>query len=91
MSVRIPLIAVITSLAAAAAAQAAEPQLQPSTRTAASAERYGVAASYRTPTPGRGYSARDRHMADCLASYRGYDPRTDRVALRPGVTRRCAL
>jgi hypothetical protein len=58
---------------------------------AASAERYGVAASYRTPSAGRGYSARARHMADCLATYRSYDPNTDKVVLRSGVSRRCGL
>ena len=59
---------------------------------AASAERYGVATSYRAPTPGPGYTARARHIADCLATYSSrYDPHTDKVALRGGATRRCGL
>jgi hypothetical protein len=56
-----------------------------------SAESYGVRASYRTQQPGKGYSARQRHMADCLATYRRYDPVSDRVRIRPGVSRRCEL
>ena len=59
---------------------------------AASAERHGAPASYRSPGPGRGYSAQARHIADCLATYhKSYDPQTDKVALRGGATRRCAL
>jgi hypothetical protein len=72
------------------AAQAKDLPRRPAA-AAPSAERYGVAASYRSPTPGRGYSARARHMADCLATYRSYDPNTDRVVLRGGATRRCGL
>lgn len=52
---------------------------------------YGREASYRTGPIGKGYSARDRHIADCLATYRGYDPATDKVVVRPGVARRCEL
>lgn len=58
---------------------------------AASAERHGKPASYRSEPIGHGYSARERRIADCLASYRGYDPVTDRIVVRPGVTRRCDL
>jgi hypothetical protein len=73
-----------------AAAEAKAPAKRPAA-VASSAGRYGVAASDRAPTPGRGYSARARHMADCLAAYRSYDPSTDKVLLRDGVTRRCGL
>lgn len=66
-----------------------QPKPQPPPRSP-SAESYGVRASYRTET-GKGYTGRERHMADCLATYRRYDPVSDRVEIRPGVTRRCAL
>jgi hypothetical protein len=79
------------ALALASLGAQAKPAAKHAPAPAASAERYGVTASYRTAPEGRGYSARDRHMADCLATYRSYDPRTDRVVLRPGVTRRCEL
>ncbi|MFC3069000.1 hypothetical protein [Phenylobacterium soli] len=63
--------------------------------SAFSAERFGTPASYRAPAAravtGHGYSARSRHIADCLATYRNYDPDTDRVTLRPGVSRKCGL
>lgn len=63
----------------------------PQKPAAASAERFATPASYRAPTPGHGYSARARHIADCLATYRNYDPDTDRVILRSGVSRKCGL
>jgi hypothetical protein len=69
---------------AAAGAQAA-PQ-------APSIEGYAVKATYDGPAFNVGYSAKARRMAACLASYPGvYDPRTDLVRVRPGVTRRCTL
>jgi len=74
-----------------AAAAAEKPRPPPPPAPAPAAERYGAPTSYRGPTPGHGYSARDRHMADCLATYRDYNPVTDRVVVRPGVTRRCEL
>ncbi len=57
---------------------------------AVSAERYGVKASYSAPAE-HGYSAEARRITDCLATYRTYDVRTDRVEVRPGVSRRCSL
>jgi hypothetical protein len=58
---------------------------------AVSAERYGSRANYVDARAGHGYSAQARHMTDCLATYPSYDPRTDQVTIRPGVTRRCDL
>ena len=59
---------------------------------APSVEAYGVKATYQGPAFDIGYSARARRMTACLASYPGvYDPRTDLIRLRPGVTRRCSL
>ena len=57
---------------------------------APSVESFGVKTTYRAAA-GKGYTARERHMADCLATYPGYDPATDRIAVRPGVTRPCEL
>jgi hypothetical protein len=82
---------IAAALALSGAAAGARDLAKRPTAAAPSAERYGVAASYRAPSPGRGYSARARHMADCLATYRSYDPSTDKVVLRGGVTRRCGL
>jgi hypothetical protein len=79
------------ALAVAAAGAAEQPRQPARPAPAASAERHGVPTTYRAPTPGQGYSAQSRHMADCLATYRSYDPNTDRVVVRPGVTRRCGL
>jgi hypothetical protein len=58
---------------------------------AVSAERFAVRANYVDARAGHGYSAQSRHMTDCLATYSTYDPRTDRVAVRPGVTHKCSL
>ena len=92
MSIQIPLCAAALSLLAVSGAEAAKPHARtPAAPAAASAERHGTPASFHTGPVGHGYSAHDRHVADCLASYRGYDPHTDTVVLRSGVTRRCEL
>jgi hypothetical protein len=80
------------ALALAGLAAEAKPAPKPPPPPAApSADRFGVPTSFRATSDGRGYSARDRHMADCLATYPGYNPKTDRVVVAPGVTRRCGL
>jgi hypothetical protein len=59
---------------------------------APSIEAYAMKATYDGPTFNVGYSAKARRMTACLASYPGvYDPRTDLIRVRPGVTRRCVL
>ena len=59
---------------------------------ASSIEAYAVKATYDGPSFNVGYSAKARRMTACLASYPGvYDPRTDLIRVRPGVTRRCSL
>lgn len=58
---------------------------------AAAAERYGSPTAYQAPGPGKGYSADARRRADCLASYPGYDWRTDRIQGRNGESRPCPL
>jgi hypothetical protein len=78
-------------LAAPQANAAAQGRAAAQKISAVSAERYGAQASYRGPALEHGYSARALRIADCLATYPGYDPKSDRVTVRPGVTRRCAL
>lgn len=82
--------ALAASLAAGAAAAAEAPRPQPDRRPAAvAAERYATQAAYTER--GHGYSARERHITNCLAAYPTYDWRTDRAEIRPGVVRRCNL
>lgn len=79
-------------LALAATPAAAKPVSRAVPAQAPSAERMGAPASYRSPSLGHGYSERDRRMLDCLASSNGrYDPASDRIQVRPGVTRKCEL
>ncbi|WP_395670218.1 hypothetical protein [Phenylobacterium sp.] len=75
-------------LALASPAFAAEPK--PAVK-AASAEQFAKPASERGPMMAHGYSEQARRIADCLATYPGYDPKLDRVVVRPGVVRRCQL
>ena len=84
--------AILAALSAQGAlAQApAKPAPRPAPQ-APSAMAHATPASARAPALGKGYAARDRHMADCLASAPGYDPRIDRVRLRSGATRPCSL
>ena len=79
--------AALAFAASACASPDARPQPKPQAR---SAERAGAPASYRTEE-GHGYSARDRRMLDCLASDPRYDPRSDRIHVRPGVSRPCEV
>jgi len=72
------------------AAQAA-PKDVPHQQFAAAAARYGVQASYTGPQLEVGYSAGARHIADCLASFPGYDPRTDLIRSPSGAVQRCSL
>jgi hypothetical protein len=76
----------------ATAAQAAPRDVQPPQQlAAASAARYGVQASYTGPQLEVGYSAGARHIADCLASFPGYNPRTDQIRSPSGAVQRCRL
>lgn len=82
--------AVAVATLASAGAQADErPRAQ--RVNAISVEDRALPAAYRGAVVGHGYSARARRIADCLATYPNYDPKTDRVKVAPGVTRRCAL
>ncbi|HEY8616458.1 hypothetical protein [Phenylobacterium sp.] len=69
----------------------AQQALAAKTERATSAQRFAQPASYQGPVTEKGYSARQRRIADCLATYPGYDPRTDRIQVAPGVTRACVL
>ncbi|HVI32792.1 hypothetical protein [Phenylobacterium sp.] len=82
---------VLTALGLAAPAAAGETKTPRKAETAQAAQHFAQAASYRGPVMSHGYSARARRIADCLATYPGYNPKTDRVVVRPGVTRRCEL
>ena len=65
---------------------------QPQQPAPVAAQRFAVPAAESTrPPPPQGYSQEARRIADCLATYPGYDHRTDRIEVRPGVTRRCPL
>ena len=77
------------ALMAAACATSGAPTA-PQLTSAGSAQQHGAPTSYRAPALGQGYSARDRHMADCLATYPGYDPAADQVTVG-GVTQPCPL
>jgi len=86
------LCALAVAAAAFAAGQAGAQAAPPVSKIAVSAERFGTQATYRSPAAEVAYSAQARRAAACLATYaRAYDPRTDLVRLRPGVTRRCAV
>ena len=89
-----PIVCVTLALAALTAASTsalAQSENTPAPRRpiAVSAERFAQPAAY--VERGHGYSERVRHISDCLATYPNYDWRTDRIRVRPGVTRRCEL
>lgn len=58
---------------------------------APAAQSFGSPAAATAHAPPHGYSDAARRHADCVATYPGYDPRTDAYEVRPGVTRRCPL
>ena len=83
-------LAVLTLTATSISAFAqSEQTAEPRRPVAVSAERFAQPAAYIQG--GHGYSERVRHISDCLATYPNYDWRTDRIKVRPGVTRRCEL
>jgi hypothetical protein len=52
---------------------------------------YAAQTAYTGPQLDVGYSASTRRIADCLASFRGYNPKTDKVWSRTGPPQRCKL
>ena len=86
------LCAALTVAAATSITAGAEAAPHMGAQGAPSAQAYATPATYQGPAFNIGYSAKARRMTACLASYPGvYDPRTDLVRVRPGVTRRCSL
>lgn len=90
MNRAIPMLVVTSALAAAGASYAQTMAPAPSP-AAVSAERFGMQASYHSPGKGVGYSLKTRRVADCLATYPGYDPKIDRITVAPGVMRKCTF
>ncbi|WP_374472807.1 hypothetical protein [Phenylobacterium sp.] len=83
-------LALTFACAAGASAVAAE-QTPVKFERAAAVGDFSRPASDRGPILEKGYTARHRRIADCLATYPGYDPKTDRIEVAPGVTRPCRL
>jgi hypothetical protein len=72
----------------AACAGMSGPRTQALGPRASAAEGYGATAAANEPQVG--YSDSERHIADCLATHRSYDYRTDRFRTYSGQRRRCA-
>jgi hypothetical protein len=53
--------------------------------------RHAVQAAYTGPALDVGYSSSTRRIADCLATYPGYNPKTDLIWSRSGPKQRCKL
>ena len=88
--VRTLLIASAVALAAASA-QAAPAAGRVQQMAANSVERHAIQATYTGPQLDVGYSSSTRRIADCLASFPGYSPKTDYVWSRSGPKQRCKL
>lgn len=58
---------------------------------AVSAQRFATPAAETARAPPVGYAPDARRIADCLASFPGYDYRTDRMETGPQAGRRCPL
>lgn len=83
------LIAAAVLAAGAAQAQPAAPaRVQLAALSVAS---YAVQAAHTGPQLEVGYSSSTRRIADCLASFRGYNPKTDMIWARSGAKQRCPL
>lgn len=87
-------IVLSTALIAAATLMAASVQAEPAARVqliANSIASYGVQAAYTGPQLVVGYSTSTRRIADCLASFPGYNPKTDMIWSRSAPKQRCPL
>lgn len=89
--VRSLLIAGALALAAATAQAAPKDPARGQQMAANSAERHAIQASYTGPQLEVGYSSSTRRIADCLASFPGYNPKTDFIWSRSGPKQRCKL
>jgi len=92
---RVPVSTLVIAAAvalAAATAQAAPKEPARGQQVAAnSVGRYAVQATYTGPQLEVGYSSSTRRIADCLASFPGYNPKTDQIWSRSGPRQRCKL
>ena len=87
---RLTVLLVAGAMTLGAAAQAAPKDPARGQQFAAvSAARYGAQASYTGPELNVGYSSSSRRIADCLASFPGYNPRTDLIWSRSGPRQHC--
>jgi hypothetical protein len=89
--VRTLLIASAVALAAASAQAAPNAPGRVQQMAANSVERHAIQATYTGPQLDVGYSSSTRRIADCLASFPGYNPKTDFVWSRSGPKQRCKL
>src|SRR4051812_22080999 len=84
-------IAAAMTLCAATAQAAPNEPARGQQIAANSVERHAVQASYTGPQLEVGYSPSPRRIADCLASFPGYNPKTDLIWSRSGPKQRCRL
>ena len=95
VAVRSLLIASALALTAASAQAApkepARGQQVAANSVANSVERHAIQATYTGPQLEVGYSSSTRRIADCLASFPGYNPKTDLIWSRSGPKQRCKL
>ncbi len=93
MRVSVSTLAIAAAMAfGAATAQAASKDPARGQQMAAnSVERHAIQASYTGPQLDIGYSSSTRRIADCLASFPGYNPKTDLIWSRSGPKQRCRL
>ena len=89
--VRTLLIAGAVALAAATAQAAPKEPARGQQVAANSVERHVIQATYTGPQLEVGYSSSTRRIADCLASFPGYNPKTDLIWSRSGPKQRCKL
>jgi len=89
--VRTFLIAGAVALTAATAQAAPKETARAQQIAANSVEHHAIQATYTGPQLEVGYSSSTRRIADCLASFPGYNPKTDYVWSRSGPKQRCKL
>ena len=89
--VRPILIASALALAATTAVAAPKAPAAGQQIAANAVGRYAIQASYTGPQLEVGYSTSTRRIADCLASFPGYNPKTDLIWSRSGPKQRCKL
>jgi hypothetical protein len=85
------LIAGAVALAAATAQAAPQGAARGQQMAANSVERHAIPANYTGAQLEVGYSSSTRRIADCLASFPGYNPKTDLIWSRSGPKQRCKL